>query len=366
MLTVGVARGPGLVPDACPIVPIPDRLMFARYDPTQSYQWNYQHAPAPVAERQPPWPGQFTYAGLPAPSPLAMAAGPLLNGRWLRYYASLGFDVLTYKTGRSRAHPCYPLPNLVPVSDRLAAGRQRQTDSMSGTWAVSFGMPSAPPRQWREDLEQTRNQLPADKILSVSVVGTMQPGWGIAELAADYAQCARWAVDAGADVVEANLSCPNVATCDGQLYRHPADAAVVAAAVAAATGDAPVILKIGHVSEPALASELVTRLAAHATALAMTNSVARPVLGPDGAPLFDGQPRGICGAAIRQASLDQVAMFAESIQRSGLKLKLIGVGGVATAQHLQQYRQRGAESVQVATAAMLDPNLAIRLRSESP
>ena len=35
----------------------------------------------------------------------------------------------------------------------------------------------------------------------------------------DYAQCARWAVESGADCVEANFSCPNVATCDGQLYQ---------------------------------------------------------------------------------------------------------------------------------------------------
>ena len=83
--------------------------------------------------------------------------------------------------------------------------------------AVSFGMPSMPPDAWRADVEDTRKLLAAEKLLSVSVVGTVQPGWSTDDLAADYAQCARWAVDAGADAIEMNFSCPNVATCDGQL-----------------------------------------------------------------------------------------------------------------------------------------------------
>ena len=52
-------------------------------------------------------PGQWQFCGLPVNSPLGVAAGPLLNGRWCLYYASLGFDVLTYKTVRSRRRECY-------------------------------------------------------------------------------------------------------------------------------------------------------------------------------------------------------------------------------------------------------------------
>jgi len=338
--------------------------MLDRYDLTASYDWNYDHPPDPLVVEIPDLPGAFTYAGLPAKSPFAVAAGPLLNGRWLLYYASLGFDVLTYKTVRSRAHACYPLPNLVPVPDQLQDSHQCEIETMSETWAVSFGMPSRSPEQWRRDIERTRDQLSADKILAVSVVGTMQPGWGIEELAADYAQCARWAVEAGADVVEANLSCPNVDTCDGQLFRQPGYAAIVAAAVTEAAHGAPLILKIGHLDDPELATELLTAVAAHTVALAMTNSVARPVQNRDGVPLFGGQPRGICGTAILRESLVQVAMFAELIDRLGLNLRLIGVGGASTSAHIEQYRQRGCESVQLGTAPMLEPEIAIALRSE--
>ena len=206
--------------------------MFPHYDPGQTYDWNYEHAPEPSAVEVPPVPGRWDYCGLPVGSPLGIAAGPLLNGRWVLFYAALGFDVLTYKTVRSSARACYPLPNLRPVRAtdyRGAADPLTAADAMAGSWAVSFGMPSRPPDVWRADVEATRRRLPAGKVLSVSVVASPGPGWAEEHLAADFARCARWAVESGADCVEANFSCPNVDSPDGQLYQQPAAAGRVAA-----------------------------------------------------------------------------------------------------------------------------------------
>ena len=216
-----------------------------RYDPTQSYDWNYRRAPDPVEIDVPPLPGEWSFCGRKVDSPLGIPAGPLLNGRWVLYYASLGFDVLTYKTVRSRERACYPLPNLQPVECGPLRGGESDLpaiEQMRGSWAVSFGMPSKTPDVWRDDVQQTRDQLPSGKLLSVSVVGTVQEGWTIDQLADDYARCARWAVEAGADAVETNFSCPNVATCDGQLYTQPQDAALVAQRVREAIGRVPLIV----------------------------------------------------------------------------------------------------------------------------
>src|SRR5688500_791776 len=122
-------------------------MQFARYDPKQSYAWNYDHAPEPVALDEPPVPGAWTYCGRPVDSPLAIAAGPLLNGRWCLYYAGLGFDVVTYKTVRSGLRPCYGMPNLLPVrSGTQHSGSEtlHAAAEFEGSWAVSFGMPSQP------------------------------------------------------------------------------------------------------------------------------------------------------------------------------------------------------------------------------
>ena len=182
---------------------------FPRYDITRSYDWNYAHAPEPVEVQIPAVPGEWKFCGLPVDSPLGMPAGPLLNGKWCLYYASLGFDVLTYKTVRSREWPCYELPNLQPVHTGQLHGTEPSVptcETMTGSWAVSFGMPSKSPDIWRADVQSTRDKLPSGKLLSVSVVGSPQPEMTLEELAADYAQCARWAVESGADMIETNTT----------------------------------------------------------------------------------------------------------------------------------------------------------------
>ena len=345
----------------------PPTETLPRYDRTRSYAWNYENAPEPVELNVPPVSGEWSFCGLPVDSPLGMPAGPLLNGKWILYYASLGFDVLTYKTARSVARECFPLPNLQPVAVGQLTGGEVDVpaiDEMAGSWAVSFGMPSTTPDVWRADIEQTSKRLPKGKLLSVSVVGTVQDGWTIDDLATDYANCARWAVDSGADCIETNFSCPNVATCDGQLFQQPDDAATVTAAVRDAIGSTPYIVKVGHVTDHDEVATLLKQIGPFVDSLAMTNSVAAQVLTSDDELLFDGQPRGICGDATRVASIGQTRLFAETIREMKLDARLIGVGGVNTASHVRDYLAAGAESVHIATAAMIDPFIACRIRSE--
>ena len=344
-----------------------DLQSLPRYDRHQTYEWNYEHVPEPVSLELRDVPGEWRFCGLPVPSPLGVPAGPLLNGRWCLYYASLGFDVLTYKTVRSRTRSCYELPNLQPVEcGRLFGGEADlpATETMTGSWAVSYGMPSRQPEDWRADIEWTRRQLPADKILSVSVVGTVQDGWSIEDLAADYAQCALWAKESGADCVETNFSCPNVSTCDGQLFQQPADSQLVTQMVREAIGDLPYIAKIGRIRQREDAEALLAAVHESVDALAMTNSIASTVVKPDGGYLFDGERRGICGAATLQASVEQTAMLAGLIETNQYQLELIGVGGAGCWSDVQSYLQAGARAVHIATAAMITPSTAWEIRQQ--
>jgi dihydroorotate dehydrogenase len=235
---------------------------------------------------------------------------------------------------------------------------------MLGSWAVSFGMPSQTPDVWRTDVAETRRRLPRGKLLSVSVVGTVQPGWTVDDLARDYARCARWAVESGADTVETNFSCPNVSTCDGQLFQNVSAAAAVVQAVREAIGRTPYIVKIGHLVDVPLATDLLRALSPHVTALAMTNSVATQVIDEAGQPLFSGERRGICGDATRDASLEQTRLFSRLIAENGLPITTIGVGGVRTAEHVRQYLAAGAHAAHLATAAMTDPRVGLEIRRE--
>src|SRR5262245_6963102 len=91
------------------------RMPLTGYNWRETYDWNYHNVPEPQTIPEPAIPGKWDYCGLPVHSPLGIAAGPLLNGKWILYYASLGFDVLTYKTVRSTERASYALPNLQPV-----------------------------------------------------------------------------------------------------------------------------------------------------------------------------------------------------------------------------------------------------------
>jgi dihydroorotate dehydrogenase (NAD+) catalytic subunit len=352
-----------------------------RYDWRRSYQWNYDHAPSePVVAASapgvapsapdavvPPLNGHWTFCGRGVGSPLGVAAGPLLNGRWCLYYAALGFDVVTYKTVRSTYRESYPLPNLQPVDSGPLGGGETNlvaVDDMNGSWAVSFGMPSQTCETWRADITATRRRLPAHKLLNVSVVGTMRPGWSLEQLADDYAECAHDAAQAGAGSIEFNLSCPNVNTCDGQLYQRPSDAAVVAQRVRQAVGSRPLLAKIGHFRDSSDVGPLLESLAPHIDAVVATNCIAATVVGLEGRPCFNGEPRGIAGDAILDASVRLIETIASTIARRGLRLRAIGVGGISTAADVRRYLNAGAEAVQVATAAMLDPGVGLRIREE--
>lgn len=336
-----------------------------RYDRTKTYEWNYDHPPAPVELPIPEIPGEWSFCGKTIASPIGMPAGPLLNSGWILYYASLGFDVLTYKTARSIGRECYPLPNLQPVvTGQLQGGEENlpATDGDQPSWAVSFGMPSKTPDVWRDDVTLTRDKLAADKVLSVSVVGSIQEGWSIDDLAQDYAQCAYWALESGADCVETNFSCPNVSTCDGQLYQVPESAHIVTGKVRELIGNRPYIVKVGHLTTVEATEQLIDAIGEHVNAIAMTNSVAATITSIDSDRLlFDGEKRGICGDATRSASIAQTIMVSEIIKRRGLDIDVIGVGGISTTQHVRDYLNAGAQTVQLASAAMMNPAVGIEI-----
>ena len=348
-----------------------------RYDISATWRENLQHAPVPADVDIPLVAGDWTYCGLPVNSPLGIAAGPLLNGDWLLYYASLGFDVLVYKTVRSQPRECYELPNLVPVpstSLAVAGSTVAESTNMDGTWAVSFGMPSLSPDEWRADVERCRAHLAPGKLLVVSVVGaireaTNDPTEALNLLADDFADCARWAAESGAHAVEANFSCPNVATRDGQLYQQPEAAELVAKRIRAAIPGVPLVLKIGRVPERMLAEDLVRRLAPVVDGLAMTNAISAHVRSTSGTLHFDGNQRGICGRAIRDASIEQIRMFGDLLQSAADgpdygTPDLIGVGGICTGNDVQNYLSAGASTVALATSAMIDPGVGIRIRRD--
>jgi len=113
------------------------------------------------------------------------------------------------------------------------------------------------------------------------------------------------------------------------------------------------------------AEALVAAVSPYADALSATNSITATVCSKDnGAPMFGGLRRGIGGAAIAARCLEETRMLAGIIRKRNAPLSLIGVGGISTAGDVRARLDAGAGHVQIATAAMLDPLIALRIRKE--
>lgn len=346
----------------------------------ESYETNYQsgpdfHGPWPEIPKTP----VKDLLGYPVASKLGIAAGLLLNSRWIACYARLGFDLLTYKTVRSVARACYPPPNWVRIAGPLPDDpktsvttveppvTEDHADNRSASWAVCFGMPSMAPEIWRADVEKSRHCLKSGQVLIVSVVGTPQPGMDDTGLAEDFARCAAWAVESGAQMIEANFSCPNVCSAEGQLYLNADAAHRVALRLRQAIGKVPLLIKSGSFSGREPMRRFLAALDHVADAVVLVNCVQRRVLRPDGQTAFGAFERvGVLGPAIHAAGVELVRGAVDIIRQQRLPLQVWAVGGAADINSIRAYFQAGASVVMMGSAPMVAPTLAVEIKNADP
>lgn len=344
------------------------------YDFAATWEENCLRGPRlPPAHPVPSTPPK-TFLGRSVRSRLGIAAGLLPNAAWVLPFARRGYDILTYKTVRSVATPPHPFPNWVLVDDPgrddgavvVADGFPADPTALSS--AVCFGMPSPAPDAWRDDVRRTRDGLGDGQLLLVSVVGTPRGGMTSGDLADDFATCAGWARDSGADGVEVNLSCPNVCSAEGHLHHDPAASRAVVARVRGAVGALPVLAKIGIAPDRATLRALLHALHGVADGITLVNCVQRPVVRADGAAAFgEGFLRvGVLGRAIHVPSVRAVAEARHVIDADRLRLTVVAVGGASTVADVDDFFAAGADAVQFGSAPAFLPGLAVEAKTARP
>ena len=187
-------------------------------------------------------------------------------------------------------------------------------------------------------------------------------------MVADFARLAGMARDAGAQVVEANLSCPNVCTAEGDIFHDAALSGRIARAMRAVVPATPLTLKIGYVPDAREFASLLHAVAGNANAVVMVNGISQRLHDASGTPTFgtDREKAGILGRMIHAPSVAAVRMSTEIVRREHLDLEVIGVGGVSTVQDAADFFDTGACAVMLGSAPMLDPLLAVRMKEEHP
>jgi dihydroorotate dehydrogenase len=302
-------------------------------------------------------------------SPIGIAAGPLLNSKWVEGYARLGFDILTYATVRSRVQAALGLPNIrhVEVRDQLTVASRRPQQTGSPTVAISTGMPSMDPEVWRKDMRRAKDRLGRGQILIASVVGTPEPGGDPESLIADYARCAVWAAEAGADAIEVHLAVPNQFGEPGQMVYESIPLSAQILYRIRTTLAIPVVAKLGSFRTPRLLHETATKLAPWTSAFALVPGIPRRVLDADGNPAFEGREWvDVVGASTYTVCARQVEEMIAWRKAGAWDHAIVAIGGITSAERAQELLGEGANAALVDTAALFDPLLAARFRTSVP
>lgn len=338
--------------------------MYSLYDIEKSYLDNAKLGPffsGELPKRE--WPQKMgDFLGFPIASPIGVPAGPLLNSNWIGLAANLGFDVLCYKTIRSFEHPGHPLPNILFVQDfdsdkppqQVVASKKRMTNLAITN---SFGMPSRSRDYLEKDIPLSQSLLRPGQIMIVSVVGT--PGQG--DFVEDFVSAALFAKECGAKIVEANFSCPNVATCEGDIAQNPDSVYEIASRLVNALGRTPLIIKVGTFkTKEQLEKTLYQAARAGVRAVSGINTISMKVVDSSGRPaLGTNRPTsGVCGDPIRKEALRFIQSARQVIDRQKLGLKLLGCGGITKPEHFHEFLNAGADIAQCATGMMWDPYIA--------
>lgn len=319
------------------------------------------------------------FLGYSVGSRIGVAASLLMNERWFELYGRLGFDILTYKTIRSRARLAHPWPNWIYLDEPPAAvhaDAQRPWPTIDGvppaavaqTAAGSIGMPSSPPDVWRNDIRRCRALLRPGQVMIVSVVGTADADTTQQQIIDDFSTLAGEARDAGAHIVEMNFSCPNVGKRESEVYRDMETAGRIAAAARAAVGSLPLLVKVGPIEERQRMAELMQRLSGVVDGVVMINSPSRLIVDPSGASAFGTKREraGLMGGAVFDIASGCVRSAVELIRRDKLALRVLAVGGVNSVERIKAFADAGADAVLGASALAWDPYLAIRAKHFDP
>ncbi len=351
------------------------------YDPDKTFDDNFDHGPyaSPGEIYRNTGLPKYSFLGHKLYSPFGIAAGSLPTSNHVKYAFERGFDVVTYKTQRSVVFKANEFPNVVYLNDiegdlTIEKASSPLVGSLDSDKAIedltitnSFGNPSRGPEFWAEDMKKAVSYAQEGQLLVASVVGTIQDGFTQEDYYDDFAKTARIAVDSGVEVIEVNLSCPNVAN-EGILC-YSTDAVIsVCKKVKAAVGETPVIAKVGYYTpeQQGLLETIVKKTAPYLSAFSAINTIPAAIVDEKGDQLLPGKGRlssGVCGSGIKWAGLEMVTRLVDLRKKLGLDFEIIGVGGVATPDDFHDYLNAGATIVQSVTAAMWNDRLAEQIKA---
>ncbi len=157
------------------------------------------------------------------------------------------------------------------------------------------------------------------------------------------------------DMIELNISCPNVKAGGMAFGMTPEDAGSITKQVRNVTAK-PLIVKLTP-NAPDLVGVALAVKGAGADAISLVNTFQALAIDIEvGKPVFDNVCAGYSGPGIKPIALRMVRDVAKAVHAQDPDYPIIGLGGISTWQDAIEFIMAGATAIQVGTATFANPN----------
>jgi dihydroorotate dehydrogenase (NAD+) catalytic subunit len=188
-------------------------------------------------------------------------------------------------------------------------------------------------------------ELPGLRVLGPVVIANLS-----GSTVEEYVEGATLLNRVAVDMIELNISCPNVKAGGMAFGLEPGAAASVVEPVRRAAPDKPLLVKLSP-NAPDLAAVACACVDAGADALSLVNTFKAMAIDVRQRKLvFDNTSAGLSGPAIRPIALRMVWELYDAV-----KVPLVGMGGIAVAEDALEFLAAGAQAVQVGSATFANP-----------
>ena len=174
----------------------------------------------------------------------------------------------------------------------------------------------------------------------------------------EYEEGAALLSSSGVDIIELNISCPNVKQ-GGMVYGVKAEAASQVVSRVRKACTKPLMVKLSPQAED-IAEMCKAVEAAGADAISLTNTFQGCAIDlKTRRPVFNNIFAGLSGPAIRPLALRMTWQAVGAVQ-----IPVVGLGGIATGEDALEFIMAGAAAVQVGAANFVDPRSIGRIYDE--
>ena len=168
----------------------------------------------------------------------------------------------------------------------------------------------------------------------------------------EYVKGARLLDASDVDIIELNISCPNVKSGGMAFGLDPKSAASVTRQVRKVMANKPLMVKLSP-NAPDIAAVALACVSAGADAISMVNTFKAMAIDINlRRPVFENISAGLSGPCIRPVALRMVWELFDVV-----KVPIVGIGGIASANDALEFLLAGAVAIQVGCATFAHPPL---------